>query len=460
MVASWHFHVLKEFCGVSNFLAILQQSSRFVLVLQTILQYFQEDPWIPIRVFVDAFNDLRKKIFLPGTFIVVDESMSSWKGKTLYFNKASDEDVSRVFGLPHTTKIIRKPKGVGLEIRNACCSETGIMLQLELQEGKEAMKKKEFSAEYGSGTASVLRLTRPWHGKGHVGVGDSAFASFKTAKAMKQRGTYFEGLVKTAHTKFPKSFLHAHPYGARGSHKTLQAVDADGDRFIAVGWKDKTVKTFISTCGTTIPADRPAIKKKSRLELADGVPTHYTVEVPRPMIAQEYFDAANGIDIHNHYRQGSLALEESFKTQTWWHRSFSTLLGMTATDAFLAFRYFHPSKYEVSEISFKQFVDGLAKQLVENTVSCPVALHVRSSRHQQPVPAPAEDGLLCQRPLHEHPSYASSTARRIQLHCTQCKSKCSHYCLGCWSTSHNIVAVCSAVGKRAACWSAHKFQSH
>jgi len=96
MVASCHFHVLKEFCGASNFLSILQQSSRFVRVLQSILQYFQEDPWIPIRVFVDDFNDLRKKIFLPGTFIAVDESMSSWKGKILYFNKASDEDVSRV----------------------------------------------------------------------------------------------------------------------------------------------------------------------------------------------------------------------------------------------------------------------------------------------------------------------------------------------------------------------------
>ena len=88
----------------------------------------QKDPWLPIRVFVDAFNELRKKIILPGPFITVDESMSSWKGKSLYFNTASDMSISGVLGLPHKTKIVRKPKGVGLEIRNACCAETGIML--------------------------------------------------------------------------------------------------------------------------------------------------------------------------------------------------------------------------------------------------------------------------------------------------------------------------------------------
>ena len=39
-------------------------------------------------------------------------------------------------GLPHVTKIARKPEGFGTEYHSLCCAETKIMLQLEIQEGK------------------------------------------------------------------------------------------------------------------------------------------------------------------------------------------------------------------------------------------------------------------------------------------------------------------------------------
>ena len=45
------------------------------------------------------------------------------------------------------------------------------------------MQNMEF-AEFGSGMSSVLRLTAPWAGTPRVVVGDSAFASVKTAKAL------------------------------------------------------------------------------------------------------------------------------------------------------------------------------------------------------------------------------------------------------------------------------------
>lgn len=57
------------------------------------------------------------------------------------------------------------------------CAETGIMLALEIQEGKEGMAMKAHAAEFGSGTSSVLRLTAKYIGRARTVCGDSAFAS-------------------------------------------------------------------------------------------------------------------------------------------------------------------------------------------------------------------------------------------------------------------------------------------
>ena len=47
------------------------------------------------------------------------------------------------------TKIIRKPKGFGIEIKDLADVDTGIMLVLELVENKDAMKPRTFTSEYG-----------------------------------------------------------------------------------------------------------------------------------------------------------------------------------------------------------------------------------------------------------------------------------------------------------------------
>ena len=84
--------------------------------------------------------------------------------------------------MPHVTKIERKPKGVRTELKDAACAQTKAVIALEIREGKEAMALKDYASEYTkAGTATVLRLTKPWHGSGCVINGDSAFASVTTA---------------------------------------------------------------------------------------------------------------------------------------------------------------------------------------------------------------------------------------------------------------------------------------
>lgn len=44
-------------------------------------------------------------------------------------------------GIPRLTKIIRKPKGVGTEVKSLADGVVGIMLQMEICERKDAQKK-------------------------------------------------------------------------------------------------------------------------------------------------------------------------------------------------------------------------------------------------------------------------------------------------------------------------------
>ena len=55
-----------------------------------------QDPWIPIRPFIDAFNVNRKEIIVVCGDLVIDECMSAWKGLEKY---------ECIFALPHKTKI-------------------------------------------------------------------------------------------------------------------------------------------------------------------------------------------------------------------------------------------------------------------------------------------------------------------------------------------------------------------
>ena len=83
---------------------------------------------------VQAFNRQREKVFSAGTHLCVDESVSEWRGR----------DHKHWNGCPHVTRIARKPKGVGVDIKNLADVETGIMLRLELVQNKASMNKKEY----------------------------------------------------------------------------------------------------------------------------------------------------------------------------------------------------------------------------------------------------------------------------------------------------------------------------
>jgi hypothetical protein len=206
-----------------------------------------------VQPLVDAFNEQRRRLFRSGKKCCADESIFAWRGK--------DQRHSQN-GCPHCAKILRKPESVGMEVKNMCCCTTGIMMAMELVAGKTEMRQREWAAEHGAGTSLLLRLTKGIQTSGRIVVADSAFASVKSAVALKEKGLHFMGLVKTAHRECPKAYLQGVDMDAWGDH-VLCTTTIDGSKIRAVLWNEgKRVtatgrinrKIIVVTCGTTVAA--------------------------------------------------------------------------------------------------------------------------------------------------------------------------------------------------------------
>ena len=46
--------------------------------------------------------------------------------------------------MPHLSSVPRKPEPLGAEIKNLCDGESGVMLHIEIQEGKVKMARKKY----------------------------------------------------------------------------------------------------------------------------------------------------------------------------------------------------------------------------------------------------------------------------------------------------------------------------
>ena len=113
------------------------------------------DKWSMLSPVVKAYNDNRRRTIRRTGVIVLDESMSAWKPRA-----------TKTGGLPNITFIRRKPKPLGTEFKTACDGLFRILLHLEIQEGREAMRSKPKFKELGATTACTMRMTEACLGLG------------------------------------------------------------------------------------------------------------------------------------------------------------------------------------------------------------------------------------------------------------------------------------------------------
>ena len=354
-------------------------SESFRLRTRPQLDEERTDKWFMIRSFIDAFNVRRRLAVTPGQTLVVDESMSAFRQKA-----PGDFNVN---GMPHLVKIARKPEGVGAEFKSLADPYTGIIMFLEIQEGRLPMQAKEKYAELGAGAACTWRMTKHWHGSGRTIIGDSWFGSLNCAKALASVGLYSIMMVKTAHRCYPLAYLKRWAADEErrvdeqgqpipwGNHKVLRHTipNINGGRameFYALGHRDRKLKTIISNKGTTLPG-QPMHVERSRIVYDNGraMNEYYLKTTPRCKMMELLFDDFSVIDIENHRRQGILQVEKYWLTKSWWVRCFATVgIGMCVVDAYLLYKCewesYHQDEGEV--IDFLQYAGQLAHSLIFN----------------------------------------------------------------------------------------------
>lgn len=412
-----------------------------------------KDGFARIRPAIAAFNTHREEEIVPGTWLCVDELMSRWYGA---------EGAYKLGAAQGKVKIQRKPQGVGFMFKCLLDCYSGIMMRLELQEG-EGKGPRDYEDRYGVGTAVTLRLTKGWGGKGRIVVANSAFASVTTAIALMVAGFFFMGMVKTATLMFPILFLQSIAL-ERGQHQAMEA-SVQGHKVFAAGWQDKTLKTLVATCGTTIDST-PAVKKKYQTFVSEGRGVFSSLVetfVPRCQFFSNYFDHAHRIDVHDHYRQGILCLEEVWLTRDWISRLFTTLLGICVVDAYFAHCFFvKVTTGKEYDKSFLQFVDALSYALIhagdgeagddetipsgkKRTRSQSSSSSSSSSGKAEKKCAEGEDGgegRVTLDSISHLPQYTSSHGGRIR--CKICGVRASLYCTACTPTTQIEKAVTAA----------------
>ena len=211
----------------------------------------------------------------------------------------------------------------------------GNMIWLEICEGKERMKNKEFFSELGATSSCVMRGVKsvrmfdfipdelgdsnegdtiPSDTKKRVWMGDSWFGSVRSAANVSLAGQHCIMQVKTAHSRFPKSFLDEKMKDfPGGTWITMEGTtEREGQDLVAIGYKynKKTVLCFVCTkeAGTT-EAGQP-YEATFPGKYGNVCKRH----VARPHVISQFFRYSNCVDVHNQARQFELALERSWVT--------------------------------------------------------------------------------------------------------------------------------------------------
>ena len=263
---------------------------------------------------------------------------------------------------------------MGTEFKNIVDGLTGVMLWLEIQEGKTRMALKEHQ-RLGSTAACVMRGVQsceklPRFPIAHneeeeVGkrlfFGDSWFGSVKAIAACAKAGYHACMMIKTGHSRSPKAWLEDKMKNyPGGTWITLEATPTkENVPLICIGYKynKKKVLTFVMTKGAGKTSDGEPYEAR----FPDKYGNVCVRLVCRPEILSSYFKYSNCVDMHNQARQFDLALEKKWVTQDAYFRLYTTMIGMTVTDTWKILK-----KRNSSHSSITEFADILAFEMLEH----------------------------------------------------------------------------------------------
>ena len=345
------------------------------------------DPWMAFRGGIDKFN-AKQRLFTEATReIVVDESMSAYEPQT-----------SKCGNLPNLSFIIRKPQPLGTELKNAADGGTGLLVHLEIQEGKDAMHSKEFHGDavgalgtIGATAACSLRLADAACPENGLMFGDSWFGSVLLCVAARSgvlsggKKVHVMANIKTNHKYYPQQHIEGLLSDSPAGSKVVLTATVEGVDLVALGYRynRKKVLCFVMTRGAGTTKNGPPYLQRYPCKRTRQVRQRH---VTRPMIITLFFRHSALIDTHNQARQFLLALEKAWVVQCGFFRLSTTVLGMEVTNAWKAAKLLKPTKY--GDMDVKEFTQRVAGAMLEHAgvkqrsavVTASYASQVRATR--------------------------------------------------------------------------------
>jgi hypothetical protein len=262
------------------------------------------------------------------------------------------------------------------------------MLTIEIQRGKEPMRQQAYQVELG---ATAARSRRLCEGTAYSGckfasrqdaaiegapesfLGDSWFTGVRVAEWAASNGHSYFGALKTS-TKFTpyQELLAKMADWPSGSNLVMECTSPNAHRLICIGYKYSASKVLVFLGTKNAGSTKDGEPYVARFPDANGNVAQRNV--PRPDVISKYFNDSNVIDSHNQARQYELALEKRWITHNGWMRIATTVIGITVTDAWRAFKHAMPLKKH-KEITLKEFADRIAFDCIYNSYPNTVSIN-------------------------------------------------------------------------------------
>lgn len=298
----------------------------------------KKDKFGAIRDLIACWNEHMRAEYCPSWLNCLDESMVQWE------NEAT---------CPGSMYIERKPTPRGNEYHTIADAETKILFCVELVEGKDQFATPDY-IDKGKTVGLLLRMTEQaglW-ASGKAVVLDSAFAVLAGLLELAKKGVFAMACIKKKRYwprcidgELMKTKLESAAIGLVVSRRAEYVDPTNSDSgsvpFFHVAFKDANhVGQLMSTFGSTVLCG-PTKYRRTEAGL---------VEFRYASAFHTYYAARNAVDVNNQHRQGIHPVEQLVGTTFWSLRHFWFLVGVSETNAFLAFRQFvQPPAHTASE---------------------------------------------------------------------------------------------------------------
>lgn len=273
-----------------------------------------------LKKLIEMVNDRFKEVYVPGKYIVVDETMVPWRGR-LIFRQYNPQKAHR-----YGVKIYK------------LCSEDGYTYKVKIYAGKE-----DVTRNVGHAQKVVLHLVHDLLNQGRTLFMDNFYNSVTLAECLLTRQTYVCGTLRSDRRGNPKVVT-------KKKLKKGEVYGQENEKGVKVlKWVDKRPVLMI----TSRPEDSDCLVPSGKLNRKKE-------EISKPSSVLAYNNVKKGVDISD---QLSSYYSPLRKTIRWYKKvAFELILGTCVVNAFVIFNSERQKRQKWEMLKFREaIIDELLK---------------------------------------------------------------------------------------------------